>query len=56
LFEQRVLPVTEEIMFKWRLLVEDGRKAGYTVVTRNVSEKSFVASGDLTGQALISAM
>ena len=29
-FEQRVLPVTEEIMFKWRLLVEDGRKAGYT--------------------------
>ena len=30
MFEQRVLPVTEEIMFKWRLLVEDGRKDGYT--------------------------
>jgi len=30
MFEQRVLPVTEDIMFKWRLLVEDGRKAGYT--------------------------
>ena len=30
MFEQRVLPVTEEIMFKWRLLVEDGRKVGYT--------------------------
>jgi predicted nucleic acid-binding protein len=30
MFEQRVLPVTEEIMFKWRLLVEDGRKAGCT--------------------------
>jgi toxin FitB len=30
MFEQRVLPVTEEIMFKWRLLVENGRKAGYT--------------------------
>ena len=30
MFEQRVLPVTEEIMFKWRLLVKDGRKAGYT--------------------------
>jgi len=28
--EQRVLPVTEEIMFKWRLLVEEGRKARYT--------------------------
>lgn len=30
MFEQRVLPVTKEIMFKWRLLVEDGRKVGYT--------------------------
>jgi toxin FitB len=30
MFEQRVLPVTEDIMFKWRLLVEDGRKAGHT--------------------------
>jgi predicted nucleic acid-binding protein len=29
-FEQRVLPVSEDIMFKWRLLVEDGRKAGHT--------------------------
>ena len=30
MFEQRVLPVTEDIMFKWRLLVEDGRKTGHT--------------------------
>lgn len=30
LFAQRVLPVTEDIMFKWRLLVEAGRKAGHT--------------------------
>ena len=30
MFEQRVLPVSEDIMFKWRLLVEDGRKAGHT--------------------------
>jgi len=30
LFDQRVLPVTEDIMFKWRLLVEEGRKTGYT--------------------------
>jgi toxin FitB len=30
LFEQRVLPVTEDIMFKWRLLVEEGRKIGHT--------------------------
>jgi predicted nucleic acid-binding protein len=30
MFDQRVLPVTEDIMFKWRLLVEDGRKTGHT--------------------------
>jgi hypothetical protein len=30
MFEQRILEVTEDIMFKWRLLVEDGRKAGHT--------------------------
>lgn len=30
MFEQRVLAITEDIMFKWRLLVEDGRKAGHT--------------------------
>lgn len=30
LFAQRVLPVSEDIMFKWRLLVEEGRKAGHT--------------------------
>lgn len=30
MFEQRVLAVTEDIMFKWRLLVEDGRKSGHT--------------------------
>lgn len=30
MFTQRTLPVTEDIMFKWRLLVEDGRKLGHT--------------------------
>ena len=30
MFEQRILPVSEDIMFKWRLLVEDGRKTGHT--------------------------
>ncbi len=30
MFQQRVLEVTEDIMLKWRLLVEDGRKAGHT--------------------------
>ena len=30
LFDQRVLEVSEDVMFKWRLLVEEGRKAGHT--------------------------
>ena len=30
MFAQRVLPVTEDIMFRWRLLVEEGRKVGHT--------------------------
>ena len=30
MFEQRVLPIGEDVMFKWRLLVEDGRKLGHT--------------------------
>lgn len=27
MFEQRVLAISEDIMFKWRLLLEEGRKA-----------------------------
>ena len=30
MFDQRVLPITEEIIFRWRVLVEEGRKAGHT--------------------------
>jgi len=30
MFDQRVLAITEDIMFKWRLLVADCRKAGHT--------------------------
>ena len=30
MFGQRVLAVSEDVMFKWRLLVEDGRKVGHT--------------------------
>jgi toxin FitB len=30
MFEQRVLAITEDIMFKWRLLIEDGRKVAHT--------------------------
>jgi len=30
MFDGRALPVSEDVMFKWRLLVEDGRKDGHT--------------------------
>jgi predicted nucleic acid-binding protein len=30
LFTQRTLPVSEDVMLKWRLLVEEGRKTRYT--------------------------
>ena len=30
MFGQRVLDVSEDVMFKWRLLVEEGRKVGHT--------------------------
>lgn len=30
MFEQRVLAISEDVMFKWRLLVEEGRKARHT--------------------------
>jgi predicted nucleic acid-binding protein len=30
MFDQRILPVSEDIFFKWRLLVEQGRKKGLT--------------------------
>jgi len=30
MFEDRVLEITEDIMLKWRLLVESGRKSGHT--------------------------
>jgi toxin FitB len=29
-FEGRVLPITEDVMLKWRLLLEGGRKTGHT--------------------------
>lgn len=30
MFEGRVLDIDEEVLLKWRLLVEDGRKRGHT--------------------------
>jgi predicted nucleic acid-binding protein len=30
MFNQRVLPVTEDIIFRWRVLMEEARKVGHT--------------------------
>lgn len=30
MFAGRVLPITEDILLKWRVLVEEGRKTGHT--------------------------
>jgi len=30
MFDERILPITEDILLKWRLLVEEGRKTGHT--------------------------
>ena len=30
MFEQRVLAISEDVMLKWRILVEEGRKARHT--------------------------
>jgi predicted nucleic acid-binding protein len=30
MFVERVLPITEDILVKWRLLVEQGRQTGHT--------------------------
>ena len=54
MFEQRVLAISEDVMFKWRLLIKEGRghtfsqpdlivaatalHHGLTVVSRNVSD------------------
>ena len=30
MFEQRVLPITQDVMLRWRVLVEEGRRTGHT--------------------------
>jgi predicted nucleic acid-binding protein len=48
MFRQRVLPVTEDIMFRWRLLVEDGRKAGHTFSQPDLIIAATAVQHDLT--------
>jgi predicted nucleic acid-binding protein len=36
MFDRRILVVTENIMFRWRILLEKGRKAGHTYSQPNL--------------------
>ena len=48
MFEQRVLPVSEDVMFKWRLLVEESRKSGHTFSRPDLIITATVAHHGLT--------
>ena len=48
IFAQRTLPITEDIMLKWRLLVEEGRKAGHTFSQPDLIIAATALHHDLT--------
>jgi toxin FitB len=48
MFEQRVLPITEDVMLKWRLLVEEGRKNDHTFSQPDLSIAATAQHHDLT--------
>jgi hypothetical protein len=50
MFDGRVLQITEDILLKWRLLVEEGRKTGHTFSQPDllIAATAFItASGSL---------
>ena len=48
LFEDRVLPLSEDILLKWRLIIEEGRKNGYTFSHPDVLIAATAAHHGLT--------
>ncbi|MFA5506015.1 MAG: PIN domain-containing protein [Vulcanimicrobiota bacterium] len=48
IFEGRTLPISEDIMLKWRLLVEEGRKAGHTFSQPDLIIAATALHHDLT--------
>ena len=51
MFERRVLPISEDVMFKWRLLVEEGRKTGHTF---SQPDLIIAATGQHHGMTVVS--
>ncbi len=45
---QRTFPVTEDILLKWRLLMEDGRKSGHTFSQPDLLIAAIAAHHGLT--------
>ena len=48
MFQQRVLAVTEDILLKWRVLVEEGRKPGHTFSEPDLLIAATALHHDLT--------
>jgi toxin FitB len=48
MFEGRELPISEDVMFKWRLLVEEGRKQGHTFSQPDLIIAATALHHDLT--------
>jgi predicted nucleic acid-binding protein len=48
MFEQRVVPITEDVMLKWRLLNEEGRKIGHTFSQPDLIIAATAQHHDLT--------
>ena len=48
MFGQRVLAITEDVMFKWRLMVEEGREARHTFSQPDLIIAATAAHHDLT--------
>jgi predicted nucleic acid-binding protein len=47
-FAQRILPITEDVMLRWRLMVEDGRKSGHTFSQPDLIIAAIAFHHDLT--------
>lgn len=48
MFENRVLEITEDILLKWRLLIEKGRKSGHTFSQADLMIAATAAHHGLT--------
>ena len=48
MFEQRILDVSEDVVFKWRMLVEAGRRSGHTCSQPDLFIAATALHHDLT--------